>query len=119
MELGKLTRALYNAILTMRFDACLIGITKTDIPDSKERLNAIITKSEQAAHRTLSAVEELLPIVDTMAINAHKIVNLGCSLSGQRETDPARLVFTQRKRVSGTCRLLTGLVKPDTQSTIR
>ncbi|MGH8491405.1 MAG: protein phosphatase CheZ [Gammaproteobacteria bacterium] len=76
MEIGKLTRGLHNAMLTIRLDARLIGITRTDIPDAKERLNAVITKTEQAAHRTLNAVEELLPIVDAMAINADKILDL-------------------------------------------
>lgn len=52
---GKLTRGLHNAMLTIRLDARLIGITKTDIPDAKERLNAVITKTEEAAHRTLNA----------------------------------------------------------------
>jgi len=76
VEIGKLTRGLHNAMLTIRLDARLIGITKTDIPDAKERLNAVIAKTEEAAHRTLNAVEELLPIVDTMAINADKILDL-------------------------------------------
>ncbi|MGH8602114.1 MAG: protein phosphatase CheZ, partial [Gammaproteobacteria bacterium] len=76
VEIGKLTRGLHNAMLTIRLDARLIGITKTDIPDAKERLNAVITRTEEAAHRTLNAVEELLPIVDTMAINADKILDL-------------------------------------------
>lgn len=76
VEIGKLTRGLHNAMLTIRLDARLIGITKCDIPDAKERLNAVITKTEEAAHRTLNAVEELLPIVDSMAINADKILEL-------------------------------------------
>jgi len=76
VEIGKLTRGLHNAMLTIRLDARLIGITRTDIPDAKERLNTVITKTEEAAHRTLNAVEELLPIVDTMAINADKILDL-------------------------------------------
>ena len=76
VEIGKLTRGLHNAMLTIRLDARLIGITRTDIPDAKERLNAVITKTEEAAHRTLNAVEELLPIVDTMAINTDKILDL-------------------------------------------
>lgn len=96
VEIGKLTRGLHNAMLTIRLDARLIGITKTDIPDAKERLNAVITKTEEAAHRTLNAVEELLLIVDTMAINADKILIAARRAKRRNSISPAQAIIRSR-----------------------
>jgi len=38
-----------------------------DIPDAKERLNYVITRTEKAANKTMDAVEAIFPVVDTIA----------------------------------------------------
>jgi chemotaxis protein CheZ len=61
-ELGKLTRELHEALNTFRLDEDLVNLTNVDMPDAKERLNYVITMTEQSATRTLTAVEESKPL---------------------------------------------------------
>jgi chemotaxis protein CheZ len=65
-ELGRLTRELHDTLRSFRDDSRLIEITRADFPDAKERLNYVITMTEQATHRTLNAVEEGLPIAESL-----------------------------------------------------
>ncbi|MFN2349891.1 MAG: protein phosphatase CheZ [Thioalkalivibrio sp.] len=72
-ELGKLTRDLHEALNSFRLDSRLSEITATEIPDAKERLNYVVTMTEQAAHRTLTAVEESLPMSEGLASRAGEL----------------------------------------------
>ncbi len=65
-EVGKLTRQLHTALADFHFDERLSSLTTHDIPDAKERLNYVIGMTEQAANRTMDAVEESLPLADAM-----------------------------------------------------
>lgn len=65
-ELGRLTRDLHEALKSFRDDSRLLEITQADFPDAKERLNHVITMTEQATHRTLNAVDSALPITDAL-----------------------------------------------------
>lgn len=65
-ELGKLTRDLHNTINGFQLDSKITAMTERDIPDAKERLNHVITMTEQAADTTLNAVEASLPISDEL-----------------------------------------------------
>ena len=42
----------------------LSGLAESEIPDAKERLNYVITMTEQAANKTMDAVEQCLPLSD-------------------------------------------------------
>jgi len=72
-ELGKLTRDLHEALNSFRLDSRLSEITATEIPDAMERLNYVVTMTEQAAHRTLTAVEESLPMSEALASRAGEL----------------------------------------------
>jgi len=65
-ELGKLTRDLHEALNSFRGDSRLIELTRDDIPDAKERLNYVVSMTEQATHRTLNAIDEGLPIAESL-----------------------------------------------------
>jgi chemotaxis protein CheZ len=65
-EICKLTRQLHDALTTFYLDERLARFTQNDIPDAKERLNYVITMTEQAANTTLNAVEYLLPVIQGM-----------------------------------------------------
>ncbi|MBI5041593.1 MAG: protein phosphatase CheZ [Gammaproteobacteria bacterium] len=65
-ELGKLTRELHDALNGFQLDSKISTLAEHEIPDAKERLNYVITMTEQAAHRTLNAVEESLPIAEEL-----------------------------------------------------
>lgn len=69
-EIGKLTRDLHEALNSFRLDSRLAEIAQSDIPDAKERLNYVVAMTEQAAHRTLNAVEDCLPKAEMISRQA-------------------------------------------------
>ena len=60
-EVGKLTRQLHSALMDFQVDNRLSELANTEIPDAKQRLNYVIDMTEQAANKTMDAVEECLP----------------------------------------------------------
>lgn len=66
VEVGRLTRELHNAINGFLLDAKISDMTNVEIPDAKERLNYVITMTQQAADRTLTQVEKSLPLVEQL-----------------------------------------------------
>jgi len=69
-ELGTLTRELHEALKSFKVDTRLGDIAANDIPDARERLNHVIDLTEQAAHRTLTAIESGLPLAEGLAAEA-------------------------------------------------
>ncbi len=63
-ELGKLTRDIHESINSFGSDERMVALTQDEIPDAKERLNFIVTKTDEAAHRTMNDVEQAMEIVD-------------------------------------------------------
>ena len=72
-ELGKLTRQLHDALSSFQLDSRLLNMTENEIPDAKQRLNHVIEMTEQAAHKTLGAVEESLPLAQSLREDAHRL----------------------------------------------
>jgi len=66
LEVGRLTRELHDAINGFLLDARINDMTSVEIPDAKERLKYVITMTQQSADRTLTAVENSLPLVEVM-----------------------------------------------------
>jgi chemotaxis protein CheZ len=66
LEVGRLTRELHDAINGFLLDARISDMTNVEIPDAKERLNYVITMTQQSADRTLTEVEKCLPMVASM-----------------------------------------------------
>jgi chemotaxis protein CheZ len=64
MEVGRLTRELHDAINGFLLDARISDMTNVEIPDAKERLTYVITMTEQSANRTLTAVEQSIPLIE-------------------------------------------------------
>lgn len=65
-EMGKLTRELHDSLNSFKLDSKMAGLAENEIPDATERLNYVITMTEEAADKTLSAVEEALPLSDDL-----------------------------------------------------
>lgn len=65
-EVGKLTRDLHEALNHFRMDTRLADFAVQEIPDAKERLNYVITMTEQSANKTLNAVEAALPVSEQL-----------------------------------------------------
>ncbi|NAW64701.1 protein phosphatase CheZ [Photobacterium halotolerans] len=66
LEVGKLTRQLHDSLQNFRLDPRIADLATTDIPDARGRLNYVIDKTEEAANRTMDAVEGTLPIADLL-----------------------------------------------------
>lgn len=65
-EVGRFTRELHEALQRFSVDTRLVHITEEEIPDAKQRLNHVISMTEESAHRTLNAIEECSPMADTL-----------------------------------------------------
>ncbi|ABZ76033.1 chemotaxis phosphatase, CheZ [Shewanella halifaxensis HAW-EB4] len=72
-EVGRLTRQLHSAISDFQFDNRLIELANTEIPDAKERLTYVIDMTEQAANKTMDAVEECLPLASALSDNIQAV----------------------------------------------
>ncbi len=66
MEMGKLTRELHDAISAFGMDEQISTLAEQDIPDARQRLRHVMDMTDQAAHRTLNAVEESIPVCDEL-----------------------------------------------------
>lgn len=69
-ELGRLTSQLHEILTNLERDAMLATLADTQIPDAKERLTYVMTKSEEAAHQTLTAIEDTVPVVSGLRTRA-------------------------------------------------
>ena len=72
-EIGKLTRELHDSLSNVQTETDLAGIAEHEIPDAKERLNFVIEKTEDAANRTMDAVEEILPVSEMIRTRAGQL----------------------------------------------
>ena len=65
-EIGKITRKLHNSLRELQIDSKLVNQAENTIPEARERLNYVVTLTEQAADKTLTAVETSLPLIDSL-----------------------------------------------------
>lgn len=72
-ELGRLTRQLHETLSHFEQDDRLAQLAGKQIPDARERLDYAITKTEEAAHCTLTAVENAVPIGQGLAQRARAL----------------------------------------------
>ena len=101
-RVGQLTRQLHDSLADFQLDSRIQSMAREDIPDARERLNYVITMTDQAANRTMDAVEASLPIAD--------------SISGRlQEVMPGWNALMDRKLALGEfkvlCHRLDGLLK--------
>ncbi len=83
-ELGRMTRDLHDALVSFQTDNRITQLAEEEIPDAKDRLNYVISMTEQAANRTLDMVEKSLPLTDNTEEDA---LALGESLRRFRQRD--------------------------------
>jgi chemotaxis protein CheZ len=72
-EVGKLTRELHDSLNNFNLDARLIDLTQNDMPNTRDRLNYVITTTEEAAHKTLGYIDNTLPLAQELRNTAEKI----------------------------------------------
>lgn len=69
-EMGKLTRELHDSLSTFGLDNEIVSLAKDEIPDARSRLRYVIELTDDAANKTLTAVEESIPLCDGMSKNS-------------------------------------------------
>lgn len=72
-EVGRLTRELHDSINGFVMDAQLANLAQKEIPNASERLRYVIATTEDAANTTLGAVEESLPLADSLRNDAQHL----------------------------------------------
>ncbi|MCP4186560.1 MAG: protein phosphatase CheZ [Gammaproteobacteria bacterium] len=63
-ELGKITREIHDSINAFGNDERIAELAQEAIPDAKERLSFIVTKTEEAAHKTMEGAEAAMILMD-------------------------------------------------------
>lgn len=87
-EIGKLTRALHEQIKGFMDGTQIQTLMHEGIPDAQERLNHVIKLTEESAHTTMTAVEQAMPRVTDIELQAKQVISdLDRYLMQQNETD--------------------------------
>lgn len=72
-ELGRLTRDLHDTLNSFKLDSQIVELAEQEIPDAQERLNYVISMTEQAADKVLTAVEDSLPVSEDLQRRSSKL----------------------------------------------
>lgn len=72
-EIGSITRDLHDALRQFSADSRIEALTAEDMPDARERLRYVASLTEQAAHRTLGAAEQALPLTDNLIRRSQRV----------------------------------------------
>ncbi|MFM2485116.1 protein phosphatase CheZ [Celerinatantimonas yamalensis] len=63
-RIGELTRELHDSLNEFKFNIRINEIASHEIPDARDRLNYVIEMTDNAANKTMDAVEASLPLAD-------------------------------------------------------
>ena len=72
-EVGKMTRQLHDALEHFRQDTRIYNIAEEAIPDAKARLSHVISMTQQAADKTLNAVESTIPVAERISVKSTEL----------------------------------------------
>lgn len=72
-ELGKMTREIHESIQNFRMDSRIADLAHTDIPDAKDRLEYVITMTENAANKVLTVVEHSSPVAEKLSEQSRQL----------------------------------------------
>ena len=75
-EVGKLTRDLHETINDLGGDERLSSIMHEEMPDARHNLSHVIDLTEDAANKTLTAIEHSAPLLDGLSERAHHLQNV-------------------------------------------
>ncbi|MGX9417288.1 protein phosphatase CheZ [Vibrio sp. RC27] len=65
-QIGTLTRELHDSLREFHLDERMNEIANDEIPDAKDRLQYVISKTEVAANKTMDSVERCMPIAEKL-----------------------------------------------------
>ncbi|PLW83960.1 chemotaxis protein CheZ [Kineobactrum sediminis] len=69
-DVGHLTRQLHEALTNFQLDSRVADLASEEFPDARQRLDQVIALTEQSAHKTMDAVEEMMPQADALITRA-------------------------------------------------
>ncbi len=94
LELGKLTREIHETINDLGGDTRLNNIMHEEMPDARHNLNHVIELTEDAANKTLTAIEHSVPLLDGLS---ERTVHLKEILQGhiKKLVESNRLTFIE------------------------
>lgn len=72
-RVGSITRQLHESLTNLPIDTSLIQLAEAELPDAKDRLNYVVSLTEQSAHSTLAAVEEAMPYAEKLVDRSGKL----------------------------------------------
>lgn len=101
-SIGKLTRQLHNSIQDFLQDPRLSTLTTDELPDAQNRLEYVIQRTEDAANRTMDAVEASLPLAEEMAAQVQEIQPLWANLMNRN---------LDLKQFKGLCHQVNGFLQ--------
>lgn len=72
-EMGQLTRKLHDSMSGFQLDSRMSDIAEGELSDAKARLDYVVSKTEESAHRTLDAAETIVPLSDGLHKRAQRM----------------------------------------------
>jgi len=72
-QVVRVTRELHDSLSSFVLDERLVDLAETEMPDAAERLRYVITATEEAANTTLGAVEDSIPLADSLRSEARHL----------------------------------------------
>ena len=75
-QLGHLTRQLHTSLQEFQIDPRLPTIAEKDIPDARERLSHVIEMTDNAANKTMDAVDACMPLADKIGADIRAVLPL-------------------------------------------
>ncbi|MGB5200411.1 MAG: protein phosphatase CheZ [Sedimenticolaceae bacterium] len=79
-QVGRLARELHDSINSFVLDAGLEDVARQEMPDAAQRLRYVIATTEQATNATLGAVEDSLPLANSLRSHAHDLAEKWAAL---------------------------------------
>lgn len=73
-EVGKLTRQLHDSLQDFQLDSRIANLANEDIPDAQNRLAYVIEMTENAANKTMDAVEASIPVAENLSSNIKTVI---------------------------------------------
>ena len=87
LEIGRMTRQLHDALIGLHTDSRMMHMTMEDIPDARERLGRVVGMTENAAHRTMAIVEEILPVCESFDVRVAKLQHECAEMAAETNGD--------------------------------
>ena len=73
-EIGTMTRGLHDALNEFCESSTITNIAEEEIPDAKTRLNSVITMTEEAANKTMDAIDEAVPVAKQLESQSQELL---------------------------------------------